>query len=171
MLILRILPFWTNVLLEEVIVGLESELRDRSDVVLESISRIFENRGRQTNIDTPEFLNRVEGDDLFQQVIPVLLSKGLALVFREVQAQTYPPTSTGWLGEPECPLVHERMLDVEVVLVMKHGDLLILSSGLRVLVATGTLWRGGNSSQVNRCRDIDGGFGGDCSHGCCEMTI
>jgi len=34
MLVLGILPFWANVLLEEMVVGLEGELGNGSDVVL-----------------------------------------------------------------------------------------------------------------------------------------
>ena len=55
-LVLHILPFGADALLEQVVVGLEGELRDGGDVV----------------VHTPELLNRVERDDLLQQVIPVV---------------------------------------------------------------------------------------------------
>jgi hypothetical protein len=68
-------------------------------------------------VDTPELLNRVESDNFLKQIIPVVA------------------LSTGWLGEPQRPLVHERVLDVEVVLIVKDGDLLVLAMWLLVLVA------------------------------------
>ena len=37
-LVLDILPFWSDAFFKEVVVGLESELGDRSNVVLDSIS-------------------------------------------------------------------------------------------------------------------------------------
>lgn len=90
----------------------------------------------------------------------------LADVSLEVPAQTC--LSTWWLGEPECPLVHERVLDVEVVLIVEDGDLLILSTGrgLLVLVAVGAFWRNGDGGQVDGCRSINGCLWGDCCHDC-----
>ncbi len=38
MLVLRVLPLGANTFLEEVVIGLEGELRDGGDVVLESIT-------------------------------------------------------------------------------------------------------------------------------------
>lgn len=57
----------------------------------------------QTYVNTPELLYRLEGDDLLQQVIPVVA------------------LAAGRLGEPQCPPVGKRVLDVEVVLVMEDG--------------------------------------------------
>lgn len=48
--------------------------------------------------------------------------------------------SARWLGEPESPFVHQRMLDVEVLWIMEDGDLLWVigtSFGLQVLVTFG----------------------------------
>ena len=49
-------------------------------------------------------------------------------------AQTY--LAARWLSEPQSPLVHQRVLDVEVVLVMEDCDLLFsrLSVGVPVLI-------------------------------------
>lgn len=37
------------------------------------------------------------------------------------------------LGEPEGPLVHERVLDIEVVWVMENGDISVLFAICRLL--------------------------------------
>ena len=80
-----------------------------------------------TYVDTPEFLNRVEGDDLLQQLAPVLLAAGR-------------------LGEPQRPGVLQRVLDVEVGRVVKDGDDLAVISGLLVgcigYTALGRDWDG-----------------------------
>ena len=50
MLVLWILPFWTNALLEKVVVRLDSELRGGSDVVLRgSIRRIEDGAGKDSH--------------------------------------------------------------------------------------------------------------------------
>lgn len=63
MLILDILPLWTDALLEKMIIGLQREIRDGLDVVLTWLAMRLRIRGG-THIDSPEFLNRVEGDNL-----------------------------------------------------------------------------------------------------------
>jgi hypothetical protein len=65
-LVLGILPFWSDAFLEEVVIGFEGELRDGSNVVLKSIVSFETGRPRQESayINTPEFLDRVECDDL-----------------------------------------------------------------------------------------------------------
>lgn len=61
--------------------------------------------------------------------------------------------SRRWLGEPKSPLVHQRMLDVEIVLVVKDGNLIILSGWLLVLVAAAD-WGNGDRRQI----DLTAGF-------------
>jgi len=87
-------------------------------------------------------------------------------VMQEAQAQTC--LSTRWLGEPKSPLVHQWVLDIEVVLVVEDSDLLILSARcwLLVLVTVGTLWRNGDGGQINWGRGIDRRLWGDCCHDC-----
>lgn len=73
-------------------------------------------------MDTPEFFDRVECDDLLKQVVPVVT------------------LAAGGLGEPQRPLVLEGVLDVEVVLVMEDGDGLAAvggGSGSGVLLSVG----------------------------------
>lgn len=71
-------------------------------------SQLLEGVGRrlkdhQPYVYTPKLFYRLKGDDLLQQIIPVVA------------------LATGRLGEPQCPPVCKRVLDVEVVLVMKDG--------------------------------------------------
>ncbi len=78
-------------------------------------------RGGISYVYTPEFLNGVECDNLLQEVVPiVILSNG------QHQKQNTKGMgaclSTWWLGEPESPLVHQWMLDVEIVFVMEDSD-------------------------------------------------
>lgn len=70
-------------------------------------SRFTESTTEQTHIDTPEFLNTVEGDHFLQHIIPIF------------------NLSAGWLGEPQSPPVHQRVLDIEVGCVVKHGELFV----------------------------------------------
>jgi len=78
MFVLGILPFGSYSLLEEMVVGLESQLGDRSNIVL--VERYVSNMfglwvgegGEDTYINTPELLYRLESDDLLEQVIPVI---------------------------------------------------------------------------------------------------
>lgn len=106
--------------------------------------------GRMAYVDTPELLNRVEGDDLLQQIIPVVTLNLQSIQENgEVQAQTR--LSTRWLGEPQSPLVHERMQDIKVVLIVEDGDLLILAPWrFWLLVLIAAFWGDGDGGQVNR---------------------
>jgi len=54
-------------------------------------------------VDAPELLDRVERDDLLEQLSPVV-------------------ALAAWgLGEPQGPCVHERVLDVEVLRVVEDS--------------------------------------------------
>lgn len=69
--------------------------------------------------------------------------------------------ATGRLGEPESPLVLERMLHIKVVLVVENGHGLAVVLGFAsVLLA---VRRDGNGGQVDLLVHI-GGFGRGRSH-------
>jgi len=72
-------------------------------------------------VDTPEFLDGVECNDLLKQIIPVVSLQFVSRWKASRSAQTH--LSRGWLSEPERPLVHQRVLDIEVVFIMEDGDL------------------------------------------------
>lgn len=58
--------------------------------------------------------------------------------------------SRRWLGEPQSPLVHEGMLDIEVILVMEDRNLLLSTIGVLVLVlAIGACWRDGDCGEID----------------------
>ncbi len=63
--------------------------------------------------------------------------------------------STRWLCEPQSPLVHQGVLDVEVIFVMEYCDLLFartaLSVGILVLIVpVCTVGRDWNSREIDR---------------------
>lgn len=65
--------------------------------------------------------------------------------------------SSGGLGEPQSPLVHQRVLDVEVVFVMEDCDLVALSlvaAWLLVLVGGAATGGDGDGREV----DLGGGI-------------
>ncbi len=95
MLVLRILPFWADALLEEMVVGLQSELGDGSNVVLRVeelrlvdilvLCLLVWNEGaagswwhsrrrrvEETYISAPELLDAGNGDDLLEKLVPVV---------------------------------------------------------------------------------------------------
>ena len=68
MLVLNIFPFRSNAFFEKVVIGLESQLGGRSNVILTPLVSLVEaakTLGR-SYVNTPEFLDRVEGDDFLQ---------------------------------------------------------------------------------------------------------
>lgn len=80
-LVLGILPLGADVLLEKVVVGLEGQLRDRGNIVLNRrgngsamcvMDELLRRGRRNTYINTPELLNRVKGNNFFQEVVPVV---------------------------------------------------------------------------------------------------
>lgn len=75
-LVLRILPLWPHTLLEKMVVRLEGKLGHSGDVVLfAALDRHRTGKRRYCEIsyvDTPEFFHRLEGNDLLQQVVPVV---------------------------------------------------------------------------------------------------
>lgn len=142
-LVLGVLPLRSYALLEEVVVGLEAQLGGWRDVVLDGKKswlvyveyyRILWQRVRSgvdlgleaTYVDTPEFLDGAECDDLLQQIIPVIALDETKLVLRSVTSVLGDShLAGGRLGEPEGPLVHKRVLDVEVLGVVENGDRLV----------------------------------------------
>lgn len=126
-LVLLILPFGSDAFLEEVVVGFEGEFGGGSNVVLRSIDISGGARLAAwgfSYVDTPEFLNRVKSDDFLQEIVPVVSLRHSQL--HQFRSREEADLSTGWLGEPQGPLVHERVLDIEVVLVMEYGDLILI---------------------------------------------
>ena len=84
----------------------------------------IEMRRRQSYVDPPKLLHRIEGHDLLQQVIPIV-----TLIIISICDASSPRglhLATWRFCEPQGPGVHERMLDIEVVFVMEHCDLLIV---------------------------------------------
>ena len=86
-LVLRVFPFGTNALFEEVVVGFQGEFGGGGDIVLNCVEgrisiagevllweyraldfegNIAEWRGRETYVNAPEFFHRVKGDYFFQ---------------------------------------------------------------------------------------------------------
>lgn len=75
MFVLRIFPLGPHAGFEEVVIGLESEVGDRCDVVLRIAVSTILGKGsldEETYIDAPEFLNGVESDDLLEKFVPVV---------------------------------------------------------------------------------------------------
>jgi hypothetical protein len=141
-LVLDILPFGANAFLEEVVVGLEGQFGGGSDIVLGRLLACEVERGmKKTYVDTPEFLDGIEGDDLFQEIIPVVALRVLSVRSvgerLKVGERMRTNLSTRRLGKPQGPFVHKRMLDIEVILVVKDSDLFLAGSiaiGLLILV-------------------------------------
>lgn len=170
MLILRILPLGAHAVLEEVVVGLESQVRDRGNVVLggeESAGARHIGR-RQAYIDAPELLDRPKGDDLLQQLVPVV-----ALLPKSASPDPHQPCgagvstnlSAGGLGEPQRPLVRQGMNRVEVLLVVKDGHGVARVLGRRARGGIAAIGRDGDGGEVdllghldNRCSVARGGF-------------
>lgn len=97
-----IFPFWTHSLLEKCIIRLKRNLGCLGDIIEDPTHQF----GLVIGVAPPEFFYAVEGDDLFQQICPVLLWTRCA----------------GSLGEPQGPGVHERMFDVEVLGIVEYGQ-------------------------------------------------
>jgi hypothetical protein len=81
--------------------------------------------GGNVVIDAPKLFNRVKGDDFLEEVVPVVA------------------LSARGLGEPKSPLVLERVLDVEVVLVVENSDGLVVLDVGRLFLASGVDGDGG----------------------------
>lgn len=85
-----------------------------------------------THVDPPELLHTVEGDDLFQQLVPVLLA-------------------AWWFGEPERPAVLQLMLDGKVLRVVKYAhDLVVLALGAVGSISHGAVGRDGDRVEWDR---------------------
>ena len=106
-----------------------------------------------TNIYAPKLFNRVKRNNLLERVGPVALTlycEGImsatnltttaspipshATTLRQCRPTTHRCNQTylaaRGFGEPQSPLVHQRMLDGEVIGIMKDGDLLASILGL-----------------------------------------
>lgn len=118
----------------------------------------------RTYVDTPELLDRVEGNNFLQKIIPVValrphksVHEG-ALVGAAGCEAAY--LAAGRLGEPQGPVVLERVLDVEVIFVIKDSHQavvrIVCGNAILALVALG---RDGDRLQVDLLRHGDGGVG------------
>lgn len=120
-LILGVLPLGAHVPLEKVVVGLQCQVRCRCNVVLSSTLACPSSLpSRSTYVDTPEFFNRVEGDDLLKKLGPVVTLFS-SVRRRNVRHKQATHLAARGLGEPQSPCVHERVLDVEVLGVVEDG--------------------------------------------------
>ena len=75
MFILGVFPFRSDAGFEEMVIGFEGKFRNSSNVVLVNVSNLFWLRTKNDGIsyvDAPEFFDRVECDDLLEQVVPVV---------------------------------------------------------------------------------------------------
>ena len=73
MLVLRVLPLWSNSLFEQMVVGLGWKFRCRCDVVLYIVSLVYpQTNVKSTNVDSPELLYRIEADDFLEKIVPVV---------------------------------------------------------------------------------------------------
>lgn len=102
--------------------------------------------GALTHVDTPEFLDAVEADDLLEQLVPVLLA--------------------AWrLGEPQSPGVLKSVLDVEVLRVIEDGhDLLAIAIGTVGGISEAAFGRYGNSIERHRLRRVGCAIRSDFCH-------
>ena len=127
-LVLKVFPLWPDAFLEKVIICLQAQLGGGCDVVL--IQRRSANRligevrlNEETYVDSPELLHRVECNNFLQQIVPVVaLHQASQLVSHHLNQKICPYLATGRLGKPKSPLVHQRVLDVEVLRVVEHSD-------------------------------------------------
>lgn len=109
-------------------------------------------KDNETYVDSPELFNAVEADDLFQQLVPVLLAARR-------------------LGEPQSPGVLKLVLHVEVGRVVENSDDLAVGAraiggSLVLLVALG---RNGNGVERDRLSGLGGDFGHVC--GRCRRRV
>ena len=117
----------------------------------------------KTYVNAPELLNRVESDNLLQQVIPVIALETVSVSVHDVEIGPLHVRSrgtdlaAGGLGEPQGPLVLKRVLDIEVILVVKDSDILVV--GVGGIKAGLTLWGDGDSGKVDLLRHGECGAG------------
>ena len=117
----------------------------------------------ETYVNSPELLNRVEGDNLLQQVIPVVTLETIPVSVYDVEIGLLHIRSrgtdlaAGGLGEPQGPLVLKRVLDIEVILIVKDGN---------VLAVIGV---GGIKAGLPLSGDGDGGKVDLLRHGECDV--
>jgi hypothetical protein len=81
--------------------------------------------------------------------------------------------ATWRLGEPQCPLVHQWVLNIEVVLIMEDGDLFLASLSIWLGILISASWGDRNGRKVNwGCRlriFIDWCLSGNSCHDCCNF--
>lgn len=73
-------------------------------------------------MDAPELLDGIKSDNLFQKIIPVIALFMVSANLPICTSNRLTNLAAWWLGEPQSPLVLQRMLHVEVVLVVEHGN-------------------------------------------------
>ena len=84
----------------------------------------------ETHVNAPELLHRIESDNFLKQIVPVI---ALQMIVSQVDLTTpsesaaYLPTR--WLSEPKRPLVHQRMFDIKIIVIVKDGNCLIARFG------------------------------------------
>jgi len=67
MLVLLVLPFWSNAFLKEVVIGFEGQFGDGSNIVLNYVvSAGWRKASINAYVNSPEFLYRVKSDNLLQ---------------------------------------------------------------------------------------------------------
>lgn len=117
----------------------------------------------RTYVDTPELLDRVEGNNFLQKIIPVI-----SLCPQEsVHDDALPDAvgckaaylAAGGLGEPKSPVVLERVLHVEVIFVVEDGHEAVGIIGRKAALGLVTLRRDGDRLQVDLLRHGDGDVG------------
>ena len=132
MFVLGVFPFGADAFLEEVVVGFEGKFGGRSDVVLRGVvsgAMLRGLRGIGSYVDAPKLLHRVKGDDFFQEIIPVVVTLHHISVHQPIRNNDKAHLPARWLREPQRPLMHQRMLDVEVLRVMKNRNPIITILG------------------------------------------
>lgn len=81
--------------------------------------------GEETHVNAPKFFYRVERDYFLEKFVPEITLYGIRLVSCRRMSRCKSCLSAGWLCEPERPLIHQRVLDVEVFRIMEDSDRVI----------------------------------------------
>ncbi len=96
-----------------------------------------------TYIDTPELLDAVKSDHLLEQVVPVVALSQVSNAnlqtlhpYKLLRTGGSPHLARRRFCKPQSPCVHQRVFDIEVVLVVEHCDRLIA----RLCCAVGFRW-------------------------------
>jgi len=79
----------------------------------------------ETYVNAPELLHRIKSHHLLQEIIPIITLPNVSPHPSYYLVVLPAHLATGRLRKPQSPLMHKRMLDIEIVFVVKHSDLLI----------------------------------------------